>query len=98
MTNPANPGPQDPCFNSPKVLQDNLDIFLTFDQDTQRSILRDLIIPLVSKHAIQDLTSKITEMLIDLSVLKFSDILDFLTNEALLQERVNEAKKIIKAI
>lgn len=74
--------------------QENIDKFLKMDQEKQRTILGELLFPLVSK--IDPVNSpKITGMLIDLTVFDVPDIMRFLENEAELKEKVGEAQKLI---
>lgn len=74
--------------------QENIDKFLKMDQEKQRTILGELLFPLVSK--IDPVNSpKITGMLIDLTVFDVPDIMRFLENETELKEKVGEAQKLI---
>ena len=91
-----NPTPQGVTFTSPKDLKDNLATFLNFDQNKQRTILGEMLFPLVSKHVNQELAPKVTGMLIDFTVFEVADILEFLTNDASLQERITEATELIQ--
>lgn len=56
----------------------------------------ELLFPLVSKHC-EDKTQapKVTGMLIDFEVFEVSEILEFLENEELLHERIQEAEELI---
>ena len=70
--------------------------FLNLSKDKQREILGDLLFPLIQKHTDEVVTtSKITGMLIDFSVFQVADILEFLDNESVLKERINEVKELI---
>jgi polyadenylate-binding protein len=77
-------------------LKKKLNEFLGWEQDKQRQILGELLYPKVSKHTTADLAPKITGMLIDLSVLEVQEILEFLEDDTILQERVSEAAELIR--
>jgi len=77
-------------------LRTKLPEFLNLDENKQRQILGELLFPLVLKTAGQELAPKITGMLIDLSVLEVTEILEFLESPDLLQERVHEAIDLIQ--
>jgi len=57
--------------------------------------LGELLFPQIRAHAGESLAPKITGMLIDLSVLEVSEILEFLETPELLKERIDEAKELI---
>jgi len=76
-------------------LKSKMTEFLQLDEDKQRQILGELLFPLVRQHAGESLAPKITGMLIDLSVLEVSEILEFLESDELLKERIDEAKSLI---
>jgi len=76
-------------------LRTKLQEFLLLDIDRQRQILGELLFPLIRDRAGEQIAPKITGMLIDLSVLEVPEILEFLENPELLDERVNEAKTLI---
>jgi len=46
--------------------------------------------------AAEPLVPKITGMLIDLDVLSIQEIIEILSDDAILQERINEARNIIE--
>jgi len=69
---------------------------LQLDIDKQRQILGELLFPLIRERAGETIAPKITGMLIDLSVLEVSEILEFLENPQLLDERVSEAEALIR--
>jgi len=73
-----------------------MDEFLGLDQNKQRMILGEMLFPRVQNISGPALAPKITGMLIDLSVLEVSEILEFIENEELLVERVEEAVELIK--
>jgi len=77
-------------------LRKKLNEFLGWESDKQRQILGELLYPKVSKHTTPDLAPKITGMLIDLSVLEVQEILEFLEDDSVLQERVTEAAELIR--
>ena len=67
------------------------------DAPKQRSLLGELLFPLVNKIAESTQQApKITGMLIDFEVFEVSEILEFLENEELLKERVKEAEELIE--
>lgn len=70
---------------------------MALNQDKQRSILGELLFPLVQKHVSHEtLAPKVTGMLIDFSVFEVADIIEFLDNSEVLHERVSEAEELIK--
>jgi len=71
--------------------------FMSYDENKQRMILGEMLFPRVSSISGGALAPKITGMLIDLSVLEVSEILEFLENRELLVERVEEAMELIKS-
>lgn len=77
-------------------LRTKLSDFLQLDIEKQRQILGELLFPLVKNFANDTLAPKITGMLIDLSVLEVTEILEFLENPSLLEERVHEAVELIE--
>jgi polyadenylate-binding protein len=76
-------------------LRSKLSEFLALDPDKQRQILGELLFPLIRAHSTPDVAPKITGMLIDLSVLEVTEILEFLEDPELLAERVEEAKGLL---
>jgi len=76
-------------------LRTKLSEFLQLDIEKQRQILGELLFPLIKDIAGEQIAPKITGMLIDLSVLEVSEILEFLENHQLLVERIEEAKTLI---
>lgn len=76
------------------TLKNKVGEFLALDQNKQRQILGELLFPQIQPFA-GDLAPRITGMLIDLSVLEITEILEFLENPDLLKERVEEAKELI---
>jgi len=77
-------------------LRTKLPEFLNLDDNKQRQILGELLFPQVLTIAGNDLAPKITGMLIDLSVLEVTEILEFLETPELLAERVHEAIELIQ--
>jgi polyadenylate-binding protein len=97
-TSPPKQQAQDPHATAAITVQNlrtKLSDFLQLDIEKQRQILGELLFPLVRVHAGEHVAPKITGMLIDLSVLEVSEILEFLENPQLLEERVTEAKALI---
>jgi len=78
-------------------LRGKLNEFLSLDIDKQRQILGELLFPLIKNISGDNYAPKITGMLIDLTVLEVTEILEFLENPALLEERVNEAVELINS-
>ena len=81
-------------FNTADSIKDNLIHFLQLDTDKQRCYLGELLYPLVQKNlsdAKKNLAPKITGMLIDLTVLEVSEILEQIYNEDVLKSRIAEA-------
>ena len=73
-----------------------LNEFLALEEEKQRQILGELLFPLVKAKAPEQYAPKITGMLIDLSVLEVTEILEFLEDPELLQERINEAIDLLR--
>jgi len=78
-------------------LRGKLQEFLALDDNRQRQILGEMLFPLVKQISGDSLAPKITGMLIDLSVLEVTEILEFLENNELLVERVQEAVELIQS-
>ena len=79
-------------------LKGNLNEFLSFSQDKQRGILGELLFPLVQKHvSVEAMAPKVTGMLIDFTVFEVGDIIEFLDNDEILRERVQEAESLIES-
>jgi len=78
-------------------LRAKLGEFLPLDQDKQRQILGELLFPQIKAISGESFAPKITGMLIDLSVLEVTEILEFLENPDLLSERVTEAMDLIQS-
>jgi hypothetical protein len=78
-------------------LRGKLQEFLALDDNRQRQILGEMLFPLVKQISGDQLAPKITGMLIDLSVLEVTEILEFLENNELLVERVQEAVELIQS-
>lgn len=86
-----------PTKFSPASLRQNLPEFLKFDVEKQRAMLGEMLFPLVNKHCENDnIAPKVTGMLIDFEVFEVQEILDFLENEEMLIERINEAEDLIE--
>ena len=80
---------------NPAFLKENLSEFLKFDREKQRTLLGEIIFPMIKKQSNDELAPKITGMLIDFEVFEVQEILEFLDNEELLGERVQEAIDLI---
>lgn len=93
---PQTEGPADQAALTVHNLRNKLNEFLLLDIDKQRQILGELLFPLIRERAGEQIAPKITGMLIDLSVLEVSEILEFLENPQLLDERVSEAEALIR--
>ena len=80
-----------------QILKEKINDFLGFPQEKQRTILGELLFPLVQKHVSHEtLAPKITGMLIDFTVFEVTDIIEFLDNAEILHERVAEAEGLIQ--
>jgi len=90
-------GVQQPTTMTVQSLKSKISEFLSLETDKQRQILGELLFPLVKGVSGDNLAPKITGMLIDLSVLEVTEILEFLENHTLLEERVTEAMELIQA-
>lgn len=94
MQQPVQPTP---TKFSPTSLRQNLNEFIKFDTEKQRAMLGEMLFPLVNNHCKNDaIAPKVTGMLIDFEVFEVTEILEFLENEDLLVERINEAKELIE--
>jgi len=69
--------------------------FIKLDKEKQREIFGELLFPLIKDKVGDNLSRKITGMLIDLDVLEISEIFEFLEDLDLLHERIEEAKQLI---
>jgi len=79
-------------------LKEKINDFLGFPQEKQRTILGELLFPLVQKHTSHEsLAPKVTGMLIDFTVFEVGDIIEFLDNSEILHERVQEAEGLIES-
>lgn len=84
-------------FATLRDLKENLTSFLQIDRERQRQILGELLFPMVRSLCVVSLAPKVTGMLIDLSVLEVSEVLEFLEDQNLLRERVTEAVELIES-
>jgi len=69
---------------------------LNLDKKEQRKVLGALLFPTVLEIVGSERTPKVTGMLIDLSVLEVTEVLEFLENPKLLQEGIDEAIELIQ--
>merc|ERR1719235_1283720 len=77
-------------------LKENLPAFENFDNHEKKNILGNLMYPLVEANVSNpDHVPKITGMLIDLEVLRASEIVEIMENQEALKERIDEAIGII---
>jgi polyadenylate-binding protein len=77
-------------------LKENLATFETYDNHEKKNILGNLMYPLVESSVTNpDHVPKITGMLIDLEVLRASEIVEIMENQEALKERIDEAIGII---
>lgn len=97
INKPAAAKPTPPSAMTVQNLRTKLNDFLQLEVEKQRQILGELLFPLVKGFANDSLAPKITGMLIDLSVLEVTEILEFLENPVLLEERVREAMELIES-
>lgn len=80
-----------------KWLKQNLKEFESLSNDEKKNILGNMMYNKVNELSPPtDLIPKITGMLIDLEVLTIEEIIEILEKKDLLQERMNEAIKIIE--
>jgi len=82
-------------FVNYEKIKANLGGFLNLTQEKQRTILGNLLFPIITQREGGDLAPKITGMLIDLNVLEVTDVLEFFEDPVKLDERVGEARTII---
>ena len=78
-----------------QLLKENLSEFMNFDSEKKRSVLGEILFPLVKTKTYEGLAPKVTGMLIDLDVFEVQEILEFLENDDILTERVKEAVELI---
>jgi len=95
-TQPVQQKPPQPQPVTVQSLKAKLNEFLALEEEKQRQILGELLFPLVKAKAPEQYAPKITGMLIDLSVLEVTEILEFLEDPELLQERINEAIDLLR--
>ena len=79
-----------------KNFRTKLPELLNLDKKEQRKVLGALLFPTVLEIVGSERTPKVTGMLIDLSVLEVTEVLEFLENPKLLQERIDEAIELIQ--
>jgi len=77
-------------------LKTNLAEFESMSQGEKKNILGTLMYNKIRGKAAEPLVPKITGMLIDLDVLSIQEIIEILSDDAILQERINEARNIIE--
>jgi polyadenylate-binding protein len=82
-------------FTTYEKIKGNLRNFLDLDTEKQRTILGNLLYPIILQREGQDMAPKITGMLVDLNVLEVNDVLEFFEDPMKLEERILEAKEII---
>lgn len=96
---PVAPVVAQPIERDVNWLKNNLDVFKGYTQNEQKNLMGTLMyskILGVLGSAQQGLVPKITGMLIDLEVLSIDEIIEILTDDALLRERIEEAQAIIE--
>lgn len=78
------------------TLKAQLGKFKQMNQDNQRTILGELLYPQIAKVVKQpDSAPKVTGMLIDFTVFEVDDIIEFLENSEILEEKVREAEELM---
>jgi len=87
---------QERLWGEDEELKDEFSGFLELEKGKQRLILGEVVYPLVKRISGDQFAPKITGMLIDLETLKLNEILEFLKDDKLLKERVDEALELIK--
>lgn len=92
----ATSGPQPTGSKDVAWLANNLNEFEQMSQHEKKNILGTLMYNKIYGKAQEALVPKITGMLIDLDVLSIQEIVEILSDDALLQERINEARNIIE--
>lgn len=106
MMMPSQIPSMNPAFGMQQGTPHNIDInwilsnrkeFDTFTPDRVKKTLGSILYPLVLKQVNnQELTAKVTGMLIDLEVLTPQEIIEMITNPTELRERIDEALGLIK--
>jgi len=76
-------------------LKDKLDDFMKLEPEKQKNILGELLYPKILGVAGPTYAPKITGMLVDFDVLAIQDILELLEDQSTLNERIQEAQKVI---
>lgn len=82
-------------------IKNNMEQFAKMDEKSQKNTLGTLMYPMIkeivqNKGYSQDLTPKVTGMLIDFEVLTMEDVISSLSNNTLLIERTVEAVDLIQ--
>jgi Poly-adenylate binding protein, unique domain len=77
-------------------LKTHVEEFKMMNMGEKKNILGTLMFNKISGNAPESLVPKITGMLIDLEVLSIEEIIEILSDDSLLIERINEAKSIIE--
>lgn len=78
-------------------IKENMHDFMKLDSDDQKEILANFLFPKIKFYAEDDvLSTKVLEMLTDLTVFEVQDIIEFLENEEILKAKINEVKQELK--
>ena len=95
-TSSSNPGEKKEAYSA-DWLKKNKKEFLNFEKEKQSNLLGNLMYARVSGSGLAEksVVPKITGMLIDLDILDYEEIIDILTNDESLKERINEAVEVI---
>lgn len=69
---------------------------MDFDEEKKRNLLGEMMYKKVNSMNIDPTkVSKVTGMLIDLEILEIDEIVEMLTNDEVLSDRINEAIEVI---
>lgn len=81
---------------TPQWLKENQAEFMELDEERKRNLLGEMMYKKVNSQNIDaNKVSKVTGMLIDLEILEIDEIVEMLTNDEVLVDRINEAIEVI---
>lgn len=84
-------------YSSPQQLKENINTFLNLDREKQRSILGELLYPIVERLVENhEDAPKITGMLIDFEVFEVEEVIAFFNDPEQLRDRIREAQELLE--
>jgi polyadenylate-binding protein len=91
----AAPAPEAPKKLDLATIRKNWDNFKNLKADDKRNVLGELLYPRVEKEIGRSLAPKITGMLVDFEVMTEEEIVEAIEDEAILKQRITEAKEAL---